>query len=343
MARLPVLKGTLDLLVLRALSWTPMHGFEIVTWLERAARVARARGLGALPGGLPPRGARPAPRRMGRHREQPPRALLQAHRRRPRLPARRNQELDAVRRHRHRDPHRRQRRRAVATARDSRRHSPRPSSRASPARPLGARRRGRDHAAPRAARRAAHRARRDARRRASRGGPSFRSPRRIPSAAARRRAPPRAAHAPHRVPRRSAAGHRVRGADAGPPEGMDRGHRDHPRPRHRRDDGGVQRRQQPVVARGPVSGPESRDDRGAAANGPGTNTGMRVSITLATRVVNAWRAGTHGSTRSSRTEARPALRTSGEPASIEATWILPSFAVSPANDHSSDGCIQGRK
>lgn len=34
---LPVLKGTLDLLVLRALSWTPMHGFEIVAWLERAA------------------------------------------------------------------------------------------------------------------------------------------------------------------------------------------------------------------------------------------------------------------------------------------------------------------
>ena len=34
---LPVLKGTLDLLVLRALSWTPMHGFEIVSWLERAA------------------------------------------------------------------------------------------------------------------------------------------------------------------------------------------------------------------------------------------------------------------------------------------------------------------
>src|SRR5690242_15720225 len=31
-SRLPVLKGTLDLLVLRALSWTPMHGFEIVSW-----------------------------------------------------------------------------------------------------------------------------------------------------------------------------------------------------------------------------------------------------------------------------------------------------------------------
>jgi PadR family transcriptional regulator len=31
---LPVVKGTLDVLVLKALSWTPMHGFEIVTWLE---------------------------------------------------------------------------------------------------------------------------------------------------------------------------------------------------------------------------------------------------------------------------------------------------------------------
>jgi PadR family transcriptional regulator, regulatory protein PadR len=40
MSRLPVLKGTLDLLVLRALSWTPMHGFEIVAWLERAANAS---------------------------------------------------------------------------------------------------------------------------------------------------------------------------------------------------------------------------------------------------------------------------------------------------------------
>jgi PadR family transcriptional regulator PadR len=40
MGRLPVLKGTLDLLVLRALSWAPMHGFEIVNWLERAANAS---------------------------------------------------------------------------------------------------------------------------------------------------------------------------------------------------------------------------------------------------------------------------------------------------------------
>jgi len=31
---LPVVKGTLDALVLKALSWAPMHGFEVTTWLE---------------------------------------------------------------------------------------------------------------------------------------------------------------------------------------------------------------------------------------------------------------------------------------------------------------------
>lgn len=31
---LPVVKGTLDALVLKALSWGPMHGFEVTRWLE---------------------------------------------------------------------------------------------------------------------------------------------------------------------------------------------------------------------------------------------------------------------------------------------------------------------
>ena len=31
---LPLVKGTLDVLVLKALSWAPMHGFEVITWLE---------------------------------------------------------------------------------------------------------------------------------------------------------------------------------------------------------------------------------------------------------------------------------------------------------------------
>ncbi len=33
-APLPLLKGTLDVLVLKALRWAPMHGFEIAAWLE---------------------------------------------------------------------------------------------------------------------------------------------------------------------------------------------------------------------------------------------------------------------------------------------------------------------
>ena len=36
-APMPVVKGTLDVLVLKALSWQPMHGFEVTHWLERAS------------------------------------------------------------------------------------------------------------------------------------------------------------------------------------------------------------------------------------------------------------------------------------------------------------------
>src|SRR5688572_6156673 len=32
---LPLVKGTLDVLVLKTLSWGPMHGFEIISWLEQ--------------------------------------------------------------------------------------------------------------------------------------------------------------------------------------------------------------------------------------------------------------------------------------------------------------------
>jgi PadR family transcriptional regulator, regulatory protein PadR len=32
-----ILKGTLDVLVLKALSWGTMHGFEVTEWLERQA------------------------------------------------------------------------------------------------------------------------------------------------------------------------------------------------------------------------------------------------------------------------------------------------------------------
>jgi transcriptional regulator len=35
MTAIPLMKGTLDLLVLKALSWSPMHGLEITSWLEQ--------------------------------------------------------------------------------------------------------------------------------------------------------------------------------------------------------------------------------------------------------------------------------------------------------------------
>lgn len=31
---IPLMKGTLDVLVLKALSWAPMHGLEVTSWLE---------------------------------------------------------------------------------------------------------------------------------------------------------------------------------------------------------------------------------------------------------------------------------------------------------------------
>ncbi len=40
--RLAVVKGTLDVLVLKALAWGPMHGFEVAGWLEARSRGALA-------------------------------------------------------------------------------------------------------------------------------------------------------------------------------------------------------------------------------------------------------------------------------------------------------------
>ena len=36
--RLPLLKGTLDILVLKALAFAPMHGFEISSWIEERSK-----------------------------------------------------------------------------------------------------------------------------------------------------------------------------------------------------------------------------------------------------------------------------------------------------------------
>ena len=45
---LGLLRGTLDTLILRALTWQPMHGFEITTWLEDRSGGALAVEDGAL-------------------------------------------------------------------------------------------------------------------------------------------------------------------------------------------------------------------------------------------------------------------------------------------------------
>src|ERR1051325_9411377 len=47
----PLIKGTLDVLVLKTLSWGPMHAFEIASWLEgRAAGRLRVQDAGLMQG-----------------------------------------------------------------------------------------------------------------------------------------------------------------------------------------------------------------------------------------------------------------------------------------------------
>jgi putative ABC transport system permease protein len=58
----------------------------------------------------------------------------------------------------------------------------------------------------------------------------------------------------------------------------------------------------------------------------GNHTGMQVSITPAPALVNAWRSGSHSfEALEPYRSSSVALRTSGDPAPISATWILPSF------------------
>ena len=74
-----LLKGTLDVLVLKTLSWTPMHAFEITTWLEdRSSGRRRRRRRGAASGAAPDGGAPTHRRGMGCDEERTPRAILSA-------------------------------------------------------------------------------------------------------------------------------------------------------------------------------------------------------------------------------------------------------------------------
>ena len=43
-----ILRGTLDLLILRALNWGPSHGYAVARWIEQATNDALAVGEGTL-------------------------------------------------------------------------------------------------------------------------------------------------------------------------------------------------------------------------------------------------------------------------------------------------------
>ena len=43
-----ILRGTLDLLILRALSWGPAHGYAVARWIQQATHDALAVGEGTL-------------------------------------------------------------------------------------------------------------------------------------------------------------------------------------------------------------------------------------------------------------------------------------------------------
>ncbi len=43
-----ILRGTLDLLILKALSWRPAHGYDVARWIEQATDDALAVGEGTL-------------------------------------------------------------------------------------------------------------------------------------------------------------------------------------------------------------------------------------------------------------------------------------------------------
>ena len=92
-----ILRGTLDLLILQALSWGPAHGYAVARWIQQATADALAIGEGTLYPALhrlEERGWISA--ELGRLRKQPPGEVLCADTARPRAAARRNRSTGAA-------------------------------------------------------------------------------------------------------------------------------------------------------------------------------------------------------------------------------------------------------
>jgi hypothetical protein len=74
---LELLKGTLDLLVLRTVALEPMHGYGVAEWMrERTGGAAAGAGRGAVPGAAASGGAWPGGGGVGRVGEQSSGAVL---------------------------------------------------------------------------------------------------------------------------------------------------------------------------------------------------------------------------------------------------------------------------
>jgi hypothetical protein len=92
-----LLPGTLDLLILKAVSLGRLHGYGVLLRIEQISGGALQIQQGALyPGALPPRVPGPDLERVGHVGQQPPRKVLQAHHHGPETPRRRNRELEPL-------------------------------------------------------------------------------------------------------------------------------------------------------------------------------------------------------------------------------------------------------
>ena len=85
MAQAALLPGTLDLLILKAVSLGELHGYGVLLRIQQISDDALTDRTGrALPGALPARAPGPARHRVGHIRQQPPREVLPPDRRRTR-------------------------------------------------------------------------------------------------------------------------------------------------------------------------------------------------------------------------------------------------------------------
>ena len=93
-----VLRGTLDLLILKAVSWGPTHGYAVARWIEGATNDVLQIEEGSLYPALHRLETRELDRgRVGDVGEQPPREVLHPHTQGPRSAPPRDRDVDALR------------------------------------------------------------------------------------------------------------------------------------------------------------------------------------------------------------------------------------------------------